>query len=138
MTLATLAPPPPTTRSDTVFGPQLPTAADYQAAARRGASLLDQHHSNWARSIEPRVLNIGDPHCCVLGQLFFTYGLGLTTLFGRNVIMESPLGSDLPSWYGFDSVLEHDLDLITKHRLPGWSALTEQWAAEVAVRRMGV
>lgn len=136
MSLTTLAPPPPTVRPTSVFGPQLPTITDYKAAAQRGASLLDQHRPDWARSIHLQNLSLGDPNYCVLGQLFFTYGLGLTTLFGPNIV-ESHRGTDLPTWYGFDSAMEHNFEL-DRGVLPGFRALTDMWAIEVAVRRMGV
>ena len=45
-----------------------------------GVNLLDQKGPGWDQRIDPHGLNIAHLRCCVLGQLFGDYGLGLFKL----------------------------------------------------------
>jgi hypothetical protein len=42
-----------------------------------GAALLDAELPGWAERIELGLLDLGSPRCCVLGQLYGTYSVGL-------------------------------------------------------------
>lgn len=53
---------------------------DAQARARSGARLLDSDRPDWFYDIEPDRLNINDPRCCVLKQVYGSYGEALTML----------------------------------------------------------
>lgn len=52
--------------------------ATITARVRRGAEWLDRHRPGWPLKIDLIVLNLGDPECCVIGQIDGGYGsLGL-------------------------------------------------------------
>lgn len=46
-----------------------------------GVNLLDQKVPGWAERIDVYTLNIASTRCCVLGQLFGDFGLGLFKLY---------------------------------------------------------
>jgi len=45
-----------------------------------GAEFLDSVRPGWEREIDHDVLNIGDPSCCMLGQLYASFKKGLKKL----------------------------------------------------------
>lgn len=54
--------------------------SNYTAAqlVERGTALLDEKVPGWDKRIRPEALDIADPRCCVVGQLFATYGNSTT------------------------------------------------------------
>jgi hypothetical protein len=83
-----------------------------------GAALLDAELPGWAERIELGLLDLGSPRCCVLGQLYGTYSVGLAEVgFGW-------LG-DHSREYGFTAYpTEGDT----------FAGLTAAWRGEVAAR----
>lgn len=45
-----------------------------QELVARGTALLDSKVPGWDKRVRPEALDIADPRCCVVGQLFATQG----------------------------------------------------------------
>jgi hypothetical protein len=54
------------------------TATQMRRRVQRGAAFLDEEHGpKWHEKIRLESLNVGDPTCCILGQLIGGYAAGL-------------------------------------------------------------
>lgn len=85
------------------------SAAERAAA---GAALLDEKRPGWSEAIDCAMLDIATGRHCVLGQLYGTYGDGL-----------SKLSITAPGQYGFAVSAEREL-------------MNEAWREEIARRRL--
>ncbi len=70
---------------------------DLIAAVNFGAQLLDSKQPGWAERINLESLDLTHYKYCILGQLYGTYGEGI-----------SELGWDIPFSHGFAVKLIHD------------------------------
>lgn len=82
---------------------------------QNGANLLDQKVPGWDGRINEYALNIAHVRCCVLGQLFSDYGLGLFKLH-------------LEPWEGRHLGFEGDI--------PEMEILTHLWRDEIHTRHV--
>lgn len=79
----------------------------------RGTLLLDKHLPGWASSIDLKTFAISDVRACVLGQLFGTYGLGLSSLVREIEVKVAPT----------EFAIEHGFT----HPCPSTSNWREEW-----------
>lgn len=91
---------------------------DLAKSAGQGAELLDTAVPGWHRVVHVATLDLGDPHRCVLGQLFGDYMSGVRAL-------RIPIIEDVT--LGFDMRIEEPAERI--------AALTQAWLAEINSRR---
>ena len=91
-----------------------------RARAAAGSALLDRMVPGWWRIVKLRPLDIGDSCNCVTGQLFGTYGDGLTEL---------GLELDEAKAYGFDTASQDSGS--------NYWILTRSWKDEIRRRREG-
>lgn len=56
---------------------------EYITNAPKGRDLLNDREPGWFRRINPEWFFIGDPHQCVLGQVYGSYERGKEVLFGN-------------------------------------------------------
>ncbi len=66
------------------------------ACVNRGAKLLDKEYPGWEKKINLTKLDTSDYQCCVLGQLYGDFELGLIRLDLLDSFIE-----DKVSYYGF-------------------------------------
>lgn len=72
--------------------------ADCLARVKKGIALLEQQHGpNWADHIDLNTLDLASGFRCVLGQVYGTFGDGITQLWG----------TDPEHWPSKDEVAEH-------------------------------
>ena len=87
-----------------------------------GARYLDLNAPGWFRSIDLNRLNMSNPCCCVVGQLFHSFAAGLEQLdVDPGVAEDVALGFDRTDSLGLD--YSRDLD-----------ALTPIWKREIEAR----
>ena len=104
MTLTEEKPVPVLTAGDDLpAGEPVPLAAliremGTELAVRHGAALLDRAMPGWRSAITVSRLDLLDLEECVLGQLYGSYGTGMTALFGTAATSENAClhGFDLP------------------------------------------
>jgi len=53
----------------------------YKESIRRGSELLDERGpKNWRQKIDPSTLDLATTDCCLLGQIYGSYGRGVQKL----------------------------------------------------------
>ena len=87
-----------------------------------GARYLDLNAPGWFRSIDLNRLNMSNPCCCVVGQLFHSFAAGLEQLD-----VDSTEDEDVA--LGFDRTDPLDLDYSNN-----LAALTPIWKREIEAR----
>ena len=101
------------------------------ATVRLGAKLLDKKFPGWAKKITPDILELNDPHRCVLGQLYGD--------FEKGAIQLGPPGSGVKGrdWLtdrGDDFAKDHGFDSSEGDEGPSYEALNCAWMLEIAKR----
>jgi len=87
-----------------------------------GARYLDLNAPGWFRSIDLNRLNMSNPCCCVVGQLFYSFAVGLEQLdVDPGAVEDVALGFDRSDSLGLD----YSRDL---------AALTPIWKREIEAR----
>lgn len=117
------------------------TAEEAHAAVARGAAWLDQKCPDWVDKIDLGMLNLRNPHLCVLGQTAECLipedapreshwsGYGDVVFHYRWV--EKDFSVSGPDWFGFDVSLAGDL---TEERAE-YEMLTIAWQELIRQRR---
>jgi hypothetical protein len=103
------------------------TLTELDAAAARGALLLDEEVTEWWRRVTPETLDMGSMCLCVLGQLFDNWRTGLVVLeIARD-------DADRIYALGFDLPPERPGRIVEVND-PRWPVLTDAWLREIATR----
>ena len=77
-----------------------------------GVNMLDQKVPGWDARIDPHGLNIAHVGCCVLGQLFGDYGLGLFKLHLDKKTDVFTCSSSMGKCLGFEGDIP-DMEILT-------------------------
>lgn len=90
---------------------------------KRGTTLLDCHIPDWPERIDLAELDLFSCSECMLGQLFGSYGSGLTALDIRT--------------HGLDDTeaIRHGFEANAVSRAEDYEKLTAEWRSVIRVRR---
>ena len=103
-----------------------------QARAARGAAYLDRIDPAWPHRLDARTLELADGSCCVLGQIYGEFRMGLTR--ARILDLSSaPLSSSSPYELGFQCTRHAPAAVQARD----YDYLNEAWRQEI-LRRTAV